>query len=75
MPCFSAGPSVCQLTREVEATVPMTFGRGVGRRGGAGGVALLEGRRRGGRGRGGGGRIAAGVQLVQHWWMVLVERG
>lgn len=64
-----------RLTREVEAAVPMAFGRRVGRRSGAGGVALLE-RCRGGRcGRGGGGRIAAGVQLVQHWWMILVRKG
>lgn len=67
--------SSVRLTWEVEAVVPMAFGRGVGRWSGAGGVALLEGRRGGRCGRGGGGRIAAGVQLVQHWRMILVGQG
>lgn len=57
-------PGVFPLTWEVEAAVPMAFGRGVGWWSGAGGVALLEGCGGGRRGRGGGGRIAAGVQLV-----------
>lgn len=64
-----------QLTREVEAAVPVAFGRGVGWRGCAGWVALLEGCWRGRSGRGGGGRVAAGVQLVQHWRVFLVEDG
>lgn len=64
-----------QLTGKVEAAVPVAFGRGVGWRGGAGRVALLEGRWRGRCGRGGGGRVAAGVQLVQHWRVFLVGDG
>lgn len=61
-----------RLTWEVKAAVPVAFGRRVGWWRGAGGVALLEGCRGGRCGRGGGGRIAAGVQLVQHWRMILV---
>lgn len=60
-------------TWKVEAAVPVAFGRGVGGRRGTGGVALLEGRWRGRRGRGGGGRVAAGIQLIQHWRMILME--
>lgn len=41
-PCVCIQASV-RLTWEVEAAVPMAFGRGVGWRSGAGGVALLEG--------------------------------
>lgn len=42
------GTSLC-LTWEVEAAVPMAFGRGVGWRRGTRRVTLLEGRRGGGR--------------------------
>lgn len=77
--CVSTRVSVswlfARLTGEIEAAVPVAFGRGVGWRGGAGGVALLEGRGGGGRRRGGGGRIAAGVQWVQYWRMILVGAG
>lgn len=62
------------FTWEVEAAVPVAFGRGVGWWSGARGVTLLEGCRGGRCGRGSGGRIAAGVQLVQHWRMILVAR-
>lgn len=64
-----------QLTGEVEAAVPVAFGRGVGWGSGAGRVALLEGRWRGRCGRSGGGRVAAGVQGVQHRRVFLVENG
>lgn len=64
-----------RLTWEVEAAVPMAFGRGVGWWSGTWGVALLEGCWRRRRGRGGGGRIAAGVELVQHWRMILAGAG
>lgn len=47
--CTQASVSV-RLTWEVEAAVPVAFGRGVGWRRGAGGIALLEGCGRGGRG-------------------------
>lgn len=72
--CSCSHASV-RLTWEVEAAFPMAFGRGVGRRSGTRGVALLEGCWRGRRGWGGGGWIAAGVQLIQHWRMILMGQG
>lgn len=72
---FKGRLCLLQLTGEVEAAVPVAFGRRVGWWGGAGRVALLEGRWRGRCGRGGGGRVAAGVQLVQHRRVILAEEG
>lgn len=71
----SSSRRLSRLTGEIEADVPMALGRRVGWRGGARGVALLEGRGGGRCGRGGGGRIAAGVQLAQHRRMILAGGG
>ena len=75
--CISIGLCLCiqasvRLTWEVEAAVAVAFGRGVGRRGGTGGIALLEGCGGGRCGGRGGGWVATRVQLVQHWRMILV---
>lgn len=71
LPLFCLQASPRSITWEVEPAILLPHGRRVGGRRCTGRIGRLEGSWRRRRGGGGGRRVAAGIEVVHCWWMVL----